>query len=88
MVNLFMTVSGDAKTSPLIESFMNEFKKEYESIGVVGYCWGGRYAVLLGKTESVKCVATAHPSFVSVQDVTANNNALAYECIRFVRLKN
>lgn len=35
-------------------------------IGVLGYCFGGRYTVLAGATPAVTAIATAHPSMVAL----------------------
>lgn len=59
-----------------------EGAKSSIKIGVAGFCWGGRYAILLagpagsgassGGEKLVDCVFAAHPSLVSVpQDVRA-----------------
>lgn len=52
---------------PIIEKFVADLRAENPSgkIGATGYCWGGRYAILLadGKVDA----ATAfHPAFLAV----------------------
>lgn len=36
-------------SKPLLESFVTELRKDpaIKSLGATGYCWGGRYSVLL-----------------------------------------
>lgn len=62
---------GDAQTTPIIDSVLTTLRSDTTNwgatkIGSVGYCFGGRYAILSGATEKVDAFATAHPSFVSV----------------------
>lgn len=42
-------------------------------VGAVGFCWGGRYAVLLGGGASplVDAVVANHPSFLTDEDIAA-----------------
>ncbi|KAJ3066047.1 hypothetical protein HK102_007748, partial [Quaeritorhiza haematococci] len=60
---------GDAKTMPLLLSFLSTFKQAYsiKYVGTIGYCWGGRYSFLLaGRDGLIDACAAAHPSFVGV----------------------
>ncbi|KAL1408645.1 hypothetical protein Q8F55_005458 [Vanrija albida] len=56
---------------PLIETFVKGVKAESGKVGVVGFCWGGRYAILLGGGASplVDSVVANHPSFLSDADI-------------------
>ena len=62
-----------AITIPIVKSFFTELRKLNPDIkiGVAGFCWGGRYAILLGQyrfneTELVDAVFAGHPSLVSI----------------------
>jgi len=54
---------------PLIDGFFNTLRMTpyVNKIGAVGFCWGGRYAILQAHEGShVNAVFAAHPSLVSV----------------------
>ncbi|XP_062196840.1 endo-1,3;1,4-beta-D-glucanase-like [Phragmites australis] len=53
----------DAK--PLIAAL----RKEGKSIVVGGYCWGGKFAVEMAKTDDVKAVCISHPALVTADDM-------------------
>ncbi|KAL0476509.1 AIM2 [Acrasis kona] len=58
----------DVVTRPIINKFIGDFKSNEPgvgSIGVVGFCWGGRHAALLGSNEHVTSVFLCHPSMIS-----------------------
>lgn len=64
----------EAVARPLIDGFINTLRMTpgTNKIGAVGFCWGGRYAILQahGKTEGsvggVDAAFAAHPSLVAV----------------------
>jgi len=56
-------------TIPIVKGFLEKLPKG--KIGVAGFCWGGRYALLAGQKSSadellVDAVFTGHPSMVSI----------------------
>ena len=54
------------KILPFMESLRNEARQQHLSVGVAGYCWGGKPAVNLAHTELVDCAFTAHPSALAI----------------------
>lgn len=68
-------------TIPIVKSFFHILRTENPElkIGVAGFCWGGRYALLLGQKsfsdiQLVDAVFAGHPSLVSIpKDVEAPN---------------
>lgn len=59
----------ESVSRPLIEQAVRDVKKEAEKVGAVGFCWGGRYSILLaGKSSPVQVDASIanHPSFLSL----------------------
>lgn len=63
---------GDGPTLPVVEAVLAELlsKRGVTRVGIIGYCFGGRYAALAAKAGLVHAYAVAHPSFVSVEDFT------------------
>jgi dienelactone hydrolase len=61
-------------TIAIVKSFFQTLRSENSErkIGVAGFCWGGRYAILLGEDsfsedeKLVDAVFAGHPSFVSI----------------------
>lgn len=65
----------EAVARPLIEGFIRSVRliPYTHKVGVVGFCWGGRYALLAGHKDfssgegkGVDAVVALHPSLVSV----------------------
>ena len=58
------------KSEPLIKDAVSELKQScgVTSLGVVGYCWGGKYALRLGSEDAVKAIVAVHPSLVDPKD--------------------
>ncbi|KAJ1560468.1 hypothetical protein HK096_008561 [Nowakowskiella sp. JEL0078] len=64
----WLSLHGDKQTLPLVDKVIDELRNSIgvQKIGVAGFCWGGRYAILLGGGEpKVDAVVAFHPSFVN-----------------------
>ncbi|KAF8603256.1 hypothetical protein BDV93DRAFT_606841 [Ceratobasidium sp. AG-I] len=74
----FFAGVGNANTHlPTYKKIAEELKAEGFSIGTIGYCWGGRLAVLAGATDLYSAVALAHPSMLTPEDAANCKAALA-----------
>ena len=63
----------EAVSLPLIQKFVKHLRSDpaHKKIGAVGFCWGGRYAILLtheGADPYVDAAVALHPSFLSIPD--------------------
>ncbi|BFZ63198.1 hypothetical protein YB2330_004318 [Saitoella coloradoensis] len=58
----------DGVTKPLIESFISYIKNntEHQKIALVGFCWGGRHAIVFAQNPPITCSVACHPSNVSL----------------------
>jgi dienelactone hydrolase len=68
-----MTCPRTAVSRPPIEKFVKEIQAdpEVKKVGAVGFCWGGRYALLLVADNDYPTIDAAvanHPSFLAVPD--------------------
>ncbi|KAI8927902.1 hypothetical protein BC831DRAFT_548808 [Entophlyctis helioformis] len=73
----FLGRHGPAVTMPLLTAVLRDIKRDYaaDRVGVVGYCWGGRYAFkaaqLAVADTAIRCFVAAHPSGMDVPADTA-----------------
>lgn len=58
-----------------LDSVLKDLHEKYPSVkkvGAQGYCWGGKYSVILGsKPDEIAAVAMAHPSLITIEEVGA-----------------
>lgn len=83
---LWMTRHKQGPTNKICVDFLQSLRRatpKSQKIGMVGYCWGGKYAIRAGlesnmldvdgvKVPLVDAVAALHPSHVSVPDDVEN----------------
>lgn len=65
---------GPEVTSPIVEDFLAALKADidYKFLGVVGYCYGAKYAIhQIAEGKYASAAAAAHPSFVTIEEVAA-----------------
>lgn len=73
----------ESVSRPLVENFIDKVRyiPGTNKVGVIGFCWGGRYAILAGKKpfsgtegKGVDAIYSCHPSLLSIpsdfEDVT------------------
>ncbi|ORX34822.1 dienelactone hydrolase [Kockovaella imperatae] len=70
----FLITNREAVTKPKIEGFVQAVRAEPNTrhIAAIGFCWGGRYSLLLAQEDSparVDCAIANHPSFLTNDDV-------------------
>lgn len=63
----------EAVSKPLIEDYVKQVRQDssVQKVGATGYCWGGRYAILLADGQ-VDCAVGCHPSFLAVPSDLTN----------------
>merc|ERR1712072_172742 len=71
----FLTRNREGVVLPLVKKIAKELKNdpEVQKLGVVGFCWGARYAIILShdapegpQAPYADAVVGNHPSFVEV----------------------
>lgn len=62
-------------TKPIVDEFLTSLRKEVGAdafIGVVGYCFGAKYAVQnIAADATADAAAIAHPSLVTIEEIAA-----------------
>ncbi|KAI3927812.1 hypothetical protein MKW98_023413 [Papaver atlanticum] len=60
------TDKGAEEAKPVIEALKS---KGISAVGAAGMCWGAKVVGELGKSDDLKAIVMAHPSFVTVDDI-------------------
>ncbi|KAI3975737.1 hypothetical protein MKX01_023163 [Papaver californicum] len=60
------TDKGAEETKPVIEALKS---KGISAVGAAGMCWGAKVVGELGKSDDLKAIVMAHPSFVTIDDI-------------------
>ncbi|KAI9713007.1 MAG: hypothetical protein M1828_001481 [Chrysothrix sp. TS-e1954] len=69
-------------TKPIIDGFINTIKMTpgTDKVGVIGFCWGARYAILQGH-DQVDAVFACHPTLVAIPgDFNSVTKPLSLAC--------
>ncbi|MED6155371.1 hypothetical protein PIB30_004385 [Stylosanthes scabra] len=62
------TDKGFEDAKPVVEALKS---KGISAIGAVGFCWGAKVVVELAKPKLIQVAVLLHPSFVTVEDISA-----------------
>ncbi|KAI7716832.1 dienelactone hydrolase family protein-like protein [Hortaea werneckii] len=71
----WLVTHREAVSRPIIENFIDKVRyiPGTNKVGVIGFCWGGRYAILAGQKgfsaaegKGVEAVYACHPSLISI----------------------
>ncbi|MCL7025809.1 hypothetical protein MKW94_018410 [Papaver nudicaule] len=60
------TDKGTEEARPVIEALKSQ---GISAVGAAGLCWGAKVVGELGKSDDLKAIVMAHPSFVTVDDI-------------------
>lgn len=65
-----------------VNSFIDLIKaqKQYESIGLVGYCYGGSACIRFGSSDKIQSVVICHPGRFTLEEVKAIKVPNAWVC--------
>jgi dienelactone hydrolase len=69
----FLQRHSEEVVLPLMQSYLNYLRSDpaHKKIGSIGFCWGGRYSILLaneGANPSVDAAVANHPSFLKMPE--------------------
>lgn len=58
----------EAVSKPIIDDFLTTIRQrsDTEKLGVIGFCWGGRYAILAAHAHTIDAAVACHPSLVAI----------------------
>ncbi|KAF2134287.1 alpha/beta-hydrolase [Dothidotthia symphoricarpi CBS 119687] len=58
----------EAVSKPIIDDFLAAIRQrsDTQKVGAIGFCWGGRYAILAAHSDVVDAAVACHPSLVAI----------------------
>ncbi|KAA8901952.1 Alpha/Beta hydrolase protein [Sphaerosporella brunnea] len=89
MIDMWLARHTPENTMPIIDSVLKEVQEKYGdksytiSLGtyVVGYCFGGKYALRLAGTDKIVAAAVAHPTMTSKEDIEGVKQPITFACV-------
>jgi len=89
MIDMWLARHTPENTIPIIENALKAIKEQYgdkeyrtsHGIHVVGYCFGGKYALRLAATEGVSATAVAHGTMISREDFVGVKSPVTFACV-------
>ncbi|CAG8665541.1 5253_t:CDS:2 [Ambispora leptoticha] len=69
LIDWLKEVAPEQKILNTIDIVVNYLRKEKnENFGLIGYCWGAKYAFLVAKQETFAAAVGIHPSFITEEN--------------------
>ena len=64
----WLATHREGVSKPLIDNFLTAVRNGAGNpkVGVIGFCWGGRYAILAAHSNTVDAAYACHPSLVAI----------------------
>jgi len=89
MIDMWIARHTPENTMPIIEKVLKAVGEQYgdkqykvaRGIYVVGYCFGGKYALRLAARDDVKAVAMAHGTMVDLEDIKGVKKPVTFACV-------
>lgn len=57
---------GSETVTPVLDAVLDKLRRDGQKIGVVGFCFGGKYAFHYAATDKVDAVCAMHPSLIDL----------------------
>ncbi|BEI89633.1 uncharacterized protein CcaverHIS019_0209950 [Cutaneotrichosporon cavernicola] len=64
----FETTAKISDRLPEVIKFAQHLKKDYKTVSILGYCWGGKICLLSLATDTFHSGATCHPAMITDED--------------------
>ncbi|KAL7266788.1 hypothetical protein RUND412_010646 [Rhizina undulata] len=89
LIDMWLARHTPEKTMPIIEKVLSVVKETYADNGytaslgtyVVGYCFGGKYALRLAATEEIVATTVAHGLLVTKEDIAGIKKPVSFACV-------
>lgn len=78
----WMGQHGEKETIPILDRVISAINKlGFTKLGTQGFCWGGKYSVMMGAGDKFKAIVAAHPSMLKMpNDIQAINVPALFLC--------